>query len=158
VFCLQYDNHWLITSVLRAPEVAKMELYNEKCDVFSFGVLLWEILSLSKAFPQFKTKRELYDKISVKGVRPSIPKLKWPGMVETILSSSWKADPKERPTMKQICSMLNVVLFDMSDKESIRNRSEVLKDRSIRSIHRSMVRDGREYGRQSSHPMDGELE
>jgi len=35
-----------------APEVIRGELSSEKCDVFSFGVILWELVTLQQPWRQ----------------------------------------------------------------------------------------------------------
>jgi len=39
------------TPLWMAPEVMQFKEFNEKCDVYSFGIVLWEILTRQEPFP-----------------------------------------------------------------------------------------------------------
>jgi len=43
-----------------APEVIKGELSNEKCDVFSFGVILWELVTLQQPWRQLNPSQVIF--------------------------------------------------------------------------------------------------
>lgn len=89
-----------------APEVFKKKPYNEKVDVYSFAVSLWEILDLSKAFVEYGyDKAVLTEHVFVKGERPPI-KHEWPIKIRELLPEAWSQDMKERPSMKQISIVL----------------------------------------------------
>ena len=46
-----------------APEVALSKPYNESCDLYSLGLLLWQILNLKKPYDEFKTLESFQKKI-----------------------------------------------------------------------------------------------
>jgi serine/threonine protein kinase len=52
-----------------APEVALCRPYGFSADVYSFGILFWEIFTLQKPFPNYDTAK-LLDKVVVAGKRP----------------------------------------------------------------------------------------
>lgn len=88
-----------------APEIARGELYNEKCDVFSFAVLLWEILSLRDAYGSAKIR---FFKTSVwrgERVRPTIDP-SWSADLQDMFAMSWIDDIEERPSMASVSSTL----------------------------------------------------
>jgi len=94
------------TSVYRAPETVNMELYNEKVDVFSFGMMLYELWSRSRLLHQ-RTREEVEDmchKIS-QGYRPRKPD----GLSSAawhLVQRCWAQDPVMRPTMSQVVTEL----------------------------------------------------
>lgn len=58
-----------------APEVLKEEEYTEKADIYSFGVILWELLTRKQFFGEYKFLSEIEEKI-ISGQRPAIPDTK----------------------------------------------------------------------------------
>ena len=117
-----------------APEVAMMEPYNEKCDVFSFTILLWEILSLDQAFSSVvNSSADYYQHVVENHVRPPIAR-KWPPMVKHLMQSAWKELPQMRPSMTKVCSMLQGQLVSMTTDEKVRGRSLHMLDQSAKSL------------------------
>jgi len=77
-----------------APEVAKVEPYNEKCDIFSFGMVLYEIMALQKPFASIKSRREYHKKIAVAGSRPSLSRNMCPKLIQKVIKSCWNQIPQ----------------------------------------------------------------
>lgn len=91
-----------------APECLKSTVgATEKSDVWSFGIVLWEIFSLGDS-PYDKIRgRDLPGKLK-SGYRLAKPELcddKWYG----VMKRAWTEDPAERPTFEQIRSELDEV-------------------------------------------------
>ena len=55
-----------------APEVIRHEPYGTGCDVYSFAVLCWEMMSYSIPFPNH-TPVEVALSVATKGLRPELP-------------------------------------------------------------------------------------
>merc|ERR1719469_1623108 len=71
-----------------APEVVLCKSYNESADVFSFGILLWQMLSCATPYDGFTVK--MYETLVVeKGYRPQDPKVKekWPEEVTKLMTT-----------------------------------------------------------------------
>jgi len=89
-----------------APEVWKKQPYNEKVDVYSFAIILWEILELRKAYIEYAyDKAVLAEHEFVMKERPPI-RHDWPIKIQELLPRAWSQDMNERPTMKQISIVL----------------------------------------------------
>eukprot|EP00934_Nitzschia_sp_Nitz4_P000585 Nitzschia sp. Nitz4//scaffold190_size42200//30078//33516//NITZ4_007394-RA/size42200-processed-gene-0.52-mRNA-1//-1//CDS//3329540150//585//frame0 len=54
-----------------APEVARGKAYNKSVDVYSFGILLWEMCSLEKPYMGYSSKRHMKD-VVLGGERPKM--------------------------------------------------------------------------------------
>ena len=89
-----------------APEVArKRECYNESCDVFSFGMMLWEMLSLDTRFGGLLDSNDYYYRIVLAGERPPLSQ-SWPASVRELLQKAWSAQASERPSFTEIRAIL----------------------------------------------------
>lgn len=116
-----------------APEVVRMETYDTKCDVFSFAILLWEILSLKQAFTGM-TASQFVDKVVLEGKRLPILK-EWPPLTRLMLPEAWANDPSVRPDMKRVAILIRGDLNDMTDDDIILHRTAHLRQRSAHSMH-----------------------
>jgi len=87
-----------------SPECAKNEPYNLKTDVYSYGLLFHQILTLEKPYDDIDD--EDHDEfVFYNHVRPVIPD-ELPNRTKQILFRSWAPIIKFRPNMKQICRSL----------------------------------------------------
>jgi serine/threonine protein kinase len=91
-----------------APEVAKTEPYNHKVDVFSFAVLLWQIMALEMPFKKYESDLLLFwnEVHNGRHERPEIPRQSWPKPIELCMRRGWAQNPSERMEMKEIESIL----------------------------------------------------
>ena len=71
-----------------APEIAESKSYNQKVDVYSFAIILWEMMMFEKPFDGM-TKDEIYHKIALGGERPPFNE-NWPQIVVQLLTLCWR--------------------------------------------------------------------
>ncbi|XP_076819477.1 mitogen-activated protein kinase kinase kinase 7-like isoform X2 [Clavelina lepadiformis] len=94
-----------------APEVFEGCQYSEKCDVFSWGIILWEVLTRKKPFdelggPAFRIMWAVHT-----GTRPSLIQ-GCPKPVEQLMTRCWSAKPNERPSMNEVVeAMIDLMMF-----------------------------------------------
>ncbi|XP_059494503.1 megakaryocyte-associated tyrosine-protein kinase isoform X2 [Stegostoma tigrinum] len=83
-----------------APEALKQHKFSTKSDVWSYGILLWELFSYGRApYPKLSLT-DLVDKVE-KGYRMECPD-KCPTSVHNLMKSCWEYDPGKRPTFKKL--------------------------------------------------------
>ncbi|KAL2323971.1 hypothetical protein Fmac_023029 [Flemingia macrophylla] len=98
-----------------APEVIEHKPYDHKADVFSFGVVLWELLT-GKLPYEYLTPLQAAIGVVQKGLRPTIPKNAHPKFVE-LLERSWQQDPTMRPDFFEIIEILQKLAKEVGDGE-----------------------------------------
>jgi serine/threonine protein kinase len=120
-----------------APEVASMEPYNEKCDVFSFGILIWEIISLQPACSTIG-KSSFFNSQSVAKDQMRLPvSRKWPIMTKQAMQNSWNHVPEQRPSMTTIRNMLRIDVELLTEEDFLLGRTHHIMDQSNRSMEAS---------------------
>jgi len=90
-----------------APEVARFEPYNLKADVYSFSILLYEILALVKPFANFNPETMNQKVFHEHGVRPKLNPSSWPAGITNILQECMCYDIALRPTMGEVHEVLS---------------------------------------------------
>jgi serine/threonine protein kinase len=105
------------------PYVAHGFPYNELCDVYSFCILLWQMMELQEPYHNY-TIRNMYQKVWIpnNGDRPILsnhnhhPKkkkncsLSFLSSLHVMIQNGWSYDYKKRPTMSSICETFQHIL------------------------------------------------
>lgn len=120
-----------------APEVASMEPYNEKCDVFSFGILIWEIIALQPACVVICKSSFLKSQSVAKNQMRLPVSRKWPILTKQAMQSSWNHNAEQRPSMATIRRMLRVDVELLTEQNFLRDRTLNMMDESNRSMQAS---------------------
>ena len=85
-----------------APEMLMSKRYDEKVDVYSLGVILWELHQWDEPYPGMMVY-EIVKAVVQKKERPAIKKDMDKELVQ-IMEDSWKHEPADRPTMAEMLS------------------------------------------------------
>jgi len=88
-----------------APEVISHEPYNSKADVFSFGILLWEILAGGELPYAHLNPLQAAVAVVRQGIRPEIPR-KSDELLTDLMQRCWKTLPSARPRFREINALL----------------------------------------------------
>ncbi|KAK2434493.1 serine/threonine-protein kinase EDR1 [Trifolium repens] len=91
-----------------APELIRNEPFTEKCDIFSLGVIMWELCTLNRPWEGVPPERVVYT-VANEGSRLEIPE----GPLGRLISECW-AEPNERPSCEEILSRLVDIEYSMS--------------------------------------------
>jgi len=125
-----------------AAEVALGKPYNERCDVYSFSILLWQLLSLETPFSGYSMNM-FHKRVVEGGVRPKVDP-KWPKRISDAMVQGW-GDHFKRQSMEEFGFKLREELqVHTEDYES----SELLdaSRKSELSLHEANKKGGRGSG------------
>eukprot|EP01018_Ginkgo_biloba_P002386 Gb_17742 [translate_table: standard] len=87
-----------------APEVLDGKPYNRKCDVYSFGICLWEVYCCDMPYADL-TFAEMTSAVVRQNLRPEIPRC-CPSSLANVMKRCWDANPDKRPEMDEVVQML----------------------------------------------------
>ncbi|XP_024588601.1 mitogen-activated protein kinase kinase kinase 20 isoform X2 [Neophocaena asiaeorientalis asiaeorientalis] len=93
-----------------APEVIQSLPVSETCDTYSYGVVLWEMLTREAPFKGLEGLQVAWLVVE-KNERLTIPS-SCPKSFAELLHQCWEADAKKRPSFKQIISILEYMSHD----------------------------------------------
>eukprot|EP01125_Pyxidicula_operculata_P003562 TRINITY_DN1461_c1_g2_i3.p1 TRINITY_DN1461_c1_g2~~TRINITY_DN1461_c1_g2_i3.p1 ORF type:complete len:357 (-),score=63.78 TRINITY_DN1461_c1_g2_i3:18-1088(-) len=109
-----------------APEMFGMKDYNEKVDVYAFGLIMWQLIN-KQEYP-YKLEKykdnlsKLVHDIVVEKKRPKIS-AKLDTSIVSILERSWDHDPDKRPSFGEILKLLDEVIVSntlLKDADAIK--------------------------------------
>ncbi|CAA0832422.1 protein tyrosine kinase family protein [Striga hermonthica] len=92
------------TAEWMAPEVLRNEPSNEKCDVYSFGVILWELCTLRQPWGGMNPM-QVVGAVGFQHRRLEIPDDVDPAIADIIMRC-WQTDPNLRPSFAEIMAAL----------------------------------------------------
>lgn len=91
-----------------APEVLSQQNYTHKCDVYSYGILLWQLMTgkYNHGISELDIRR---------GVRPSLPPVSkhYPSMYHKLVMDCWDQNPNKRPEFKEIVTRLEKIMAEL---------------------------------------------
>ncbi|CAJ1950910.1 unnamed protein product [Cylindrotheca closterium] len=111
-----------------SPEVALGQKYNETCDIYSFGLLLWEIITLRLPYSSQKSIEDFRENVwSTNGtiVRPEVPK-KLSSNLKQLLHRTWDRDLTNRPSARNF-------------ENALRFEASMLRDGALNDVEESLV-------------------
>lgn len=97
-----------------SPEALLGKELTPKTDVYSFGMILWELLTGRSPYEDLEIEsfEQLIEEISNKGTRETIPD-DAPVCLRRLLEACWKGNPEERPNFLQILAQLDDCLLEV---------------------------------------------
>ncbi|GAA0173047.1 hypothetical protein Leryth_022325 [Lithospermum erythrorhizon] len=151
---------WMAPEMFSAQpmKVGVKKHYDHKVDVYSFSLILWEMITNSTPF-KGRTSILVAYAASSRNLRPSIEKI--PEEIVPLLQSCWSNNPKERPEFSQISSILVNILNNRNEEAPMMNPNlfEEKEDSTVQETRKSparsngkvaVVHDESEYMKQKS--------
>ena len=87
-----------------APESIQRKEYNEKTDVYMFGITMWEIMYGQEPYEHLDPINAAMN-VCMKDERPDFLWDLPPGL-KTLIKKCWDKDPEQRPTFDNVCKRL----------------------------------------------------
>ena len=101
-----------------APEVHRSEQYGTKVDVYSFGILAYEVLAKRRAYEErLMTMDQVAAAVSNSGLRPTLPP-RWPPALRDLISSCWAQRALDRPIFTEVRAKLEELVAQAEATEA----------------------------------------
>lgn len=101
-----------------APEILLGRKATLKSDIYSFGILLWELISGKRAFKKFSSNpMQFKENVLIGAWRPSLATIP-SAALRQLINDCWDADPEKRPDITKVLEVLNMEDPPCSPKKS----------------------------------------
>lgn len=111
-----------------APEVVLCKPYGKSADVYSFAILMWQVLALEEPYPGYDYEK--HAKLVVRGKKRPQVKSSWPVLICDIMKEAWSAEAVCRPDFSRLSDIISGELHSFG--LSVSNRSESMSSRMMR--------------------------
>uniref|UniRef100_A0A803NJ03 non-specific serine/threonine protein kinase n=2 Tax=Cannabis sativa TaxID=3483 RepID=A0A803NJ03_CANSA len=99
-----------------APEVINHQPYDQKADVFSFSIVLWELVT---AKIPYESMTPLQAALGVRqGMRPELPSDAHPKLLE-LMQRCWDETPCDRPAFSDVRAELENLLIEVQENSEV---------------------------------------
>jgi len=92
------------TPAYAAPEVLRNSVYSTSADVYSFGIVFWELLTRETLYPGMPPFQIIFA-VGTQKSRPNIPS-SVPAHLASLIQDCWDEDPENRPDFMEITDRL----------------------------------------------------
>lgn len=98
------------TPLYMAPEVMEGKLHSTKVDIYSFGLVMWEMWFGKRVFSELR-REEFFRRIKDEHYRPQIPRNgnPPPAIWIELMTSSWQSDPSLRRTATECKDIIKTI-------------------------------------------------
>jgi serine/threonine protein kinase len=104
-----------------SPEALLGQELTPKTDVYSFGMILWELVSDKSPYDDLRIEsfEQLIDVICVRKIREKVP-AHLPPTLRQLIESCWQSDPSHRPSFLSLINLLETAILEcaIEDKDA----------------------------------------
>jgi serine/threonine protein kinase len=129
-----FDMSGVGTRRYMAPEIVTIGRYNQKADVYSWSMVFWEILALTKPYENYSTEVHQVQ-VCENSERPKL-QLHWPYWIHNVLQRSWDQSLDARYSIQEVCEQLQSSL--QADKNLRNNELYITNHESLMTKSFSM--------------------
>ncbi|CAK6981358.1 platelet-derived growth factor receptor beta-like [Scomber scombrus] len=123
-----------------SPESIFQNIYSSQSDVWSYGVLLWEIFSLGGSpYPDLPMTQEFYCALK-RGYRMNRPEHA-PHNIFDVMSQCWEEKPQDRPAFSSLVVSIGNMLTDDYRKRFLQLTEDFLRGETPAVVVRSRAAD-----------------
>jgi serine/threonine protein kinase len=116
-----------------APENYNEEAYTTKVDIFSLGIVLWELLSARRAYGELRVSADRIMRATARdGLRPLIPR-RWPRRLQLLVEQLWADEADDRPDAAALVGELEALLRAARENPTILDGVRIQRPRRRRS-------------------------
>jgi mitogen-activated protein kinase kinase kinase 11 len=90
--------------MIKAPEVIRHEAYSQTADVFSFAIVLWQLVTRELPYEK-KSTFEAAAAVAMESLRPPFPE-GIPEAYKQLVVDCWQDDPVKRPSFEDVANSL----------------------------------------------------
>ena len=114
-----------------APEVALCRHYDQRCDIYSLAIVLWELWSPKKPYSKMN-RRQIQERVICGGERLKL-NASWPDQIQDSIKQCWAEDPELRSTLESISD----AILNAQRRKRRNKKSSSLMDFLSGSLHSS---------------------
>jgi serine/threonine protein kinase len=102
------------TTLWMAPEMLARQRYTKAIDVYSYGIVMWEIAAQQLPWADLDRLKRYVDtnkllQLLLDGKRPEVG-ADWPAPYVEMMTRCWATDPNRRPDFKETANALQTLL------------------------------------------------
>ena len=122
------------TAPYMAPEVIEGDRYNTKADVYSFGILMYEVVTGKRAYYDLLHGKKKINSFQLQnrvfnGLRPAIEEGDMKKGIQLMIEKCWSSDPKQRPTFRELFNKLSLSDTDDVLEFEENNQNQIIDEK-----------------------------